>query len=603
MSFASSAAHSIDHLLVIDDNEAIHADFRKLFAPPQRDRELHELTAELFGDEPARTAEPEYCLHCASQGEAGFALLRERLAEGIRFSAAFVDMRMPPGWDGVTTIEHLWQADPDLPVVICTAYSDHTWQEIARRLGTSDQLFILKKPFDEIEVRQLAASLRENRHNRELKSQQVQQLSSAVLHQTERLQEVERDADHLIAVLPSLLIALDEFGCVTRINGVAEQILSVSAAESMGRPFLKLPIPWVDVQPLREALAEDAGGVSRLLECRIQHPREGLRMIEFSLQPLHPGRSSQARLITGNDVTVQRLAQSQLEQSRKMESIGQLAAGVAHEINTPMQYISDNVRYVASAFDHFQPLLDSLLRAWDEGSGDASRPGLPDPSLAAPPKKLRGLLKQIPGALADCIEGVENVSRIIAAMKEFSHPGSDEASAVDLHHALNSTITVARNEWKYVADVTTDFAPGELHVIGLAAELNQAFLNIIVNAAHAIGGRIARGEMERGAIHIATRRDGDSIEVHIADNGGGIPAAIQHRVFEPFFTTKPVGKGTGQGLAIAFDVIQRKHGGRVSFEVVEGEGTTFILSIPCQGPAAEEITPQTAVESLPTPRV
>jgi signal transduction histidine kinase len=188
--------------------------------------------------------------------------------------------------------------------------------------------------------------------------------------------------------------------------------------------------------------------------------------------------------------------------------------------------------------------------------------------------------REIPLAVQQSLQGVSHVSRIVSAMKEFSHPGSVEKMAVDLNHAIEMTVTVARNEWKYVAEVVTDFAPGLPPVQCLPGEFNQVILNLIVNAAHAIGDVVEPKEGEKGTIRISTRLDGDWVEIRISDTGTGIPEAIRHRIFDPFFTTKGVGKGTGQGLAIARSVVVDKHGGTVAFESEMGRGTTFIIRLP-----------------------
>jgi signal transduction histidine kinase len=176
-------------------------------------------------------------------------------------------------------------------------------------------------------------------------------------------------------------------------------------------------------------------------------------------------------------------------------------------------------------------------------------------------------------------EGVNRVAGIVRAMKRFSHPGPAEKIPTDIHQAIESTILVSRNEWKYVADLTTDFEPGMPLVPCIAGEFNQVILNLIVNAAHAIADAI-KGSGGKGAIRIGTRNNGGFAEIRVSDTGSGIPEAIRSKVFDPFFTTKPVGKGTGQGLAIAHSVIVQKHRGTIRFETENGKGTTFVIQLP-----------------------
>jgi signal transduction histidine kinase len=179
---------------------------------------------------------------------------------------------------------------------------------------------------------------------------------------------------------------------------------------------------------------------------------------------------------------------------------------------------------------------------------------------------------------------VERVAKIVRAMKEFSHPGSKDKAAVNLNQSIESTITVARSEWKYVADLILDLEPSLTPVQCVPGEFNQVIMNLVINAAHTIADVVGDGSQGKGLITISTRRDGDWVEIRIQDTGKGIPKEIQHRMFEPFFTTKAVGKGTGQGLAMARSVIVEKHGGTITFETEEGRGTTFTIRLPMNPP-------------------
>ena len=198
------------------------------------------------------------------------------------------------------------------------------------------------------------------------------------------------------------------------------------------------------------------------------------------------------------------------------------------------------------------------------------------------------LLAEIPKAVQQSLEGIGRVASIVRAMKEFSHPGTGQKSAVDLNHAIECTITVARNEWKYVAEVVTDFDPHLPPVPCLAGEFNQVILNLIINATHTIADVVGDGSQGKGTITIRTRHAGQWAEIQVRDTGAGIPENIRNRIFEPFFTTKGVGKGTGQGLAISRSVIVDKHGGTLGFETQVGQGTTFTLRLPLNPPPADQ---------------
>ncbi|NGO38143.1 PAS domain S-box protein [Limisphaera ngatamarikiensis] len=273
----------------------------------------------------------------------------------------------------------------------------------------------------------------------------------------------------------------------------------------------------------------------------------------------------------------------QLRQAQKMEAIGQLAAGIAHEINTPMQYVGDNTRFVQDAFQQMSGLLQtirSLLSSSDPAR--ACEQLIEELLRRAREADLEYLLEEVPRAIDQTLQGVERVTKIVRAMKEFAHPGSAQKTPTDINHAIETTVTVSRNEWKYVADMELDLDPNLPPVPCLPGEFNQAMLNLIVNAAHAIADRLGHHPTTKGRITIQTRRQGAWVEIRVSDTGCGIPEAIRDRIFEPFFTTKPVGRGSGQGLTIVRNVIVDKHGGTIDFETEVGRGTTFILRLPLQ---------------------
>ena len=569
------------NLLVVDDNEQIQNDFQKIFGTDDDIVSMSELEAEFFGTEETTTEKVKYQLTVASQGQEAFELLKEAQQNGTEFGMAFVDMRMPPGWDGVETIEHLWQVDADLQVVICTAYSDHSWEEITQRLGTSDRLLILKKPFDNVEIIQLANTLSEKRRLLNESRARMAHLEEVVHVQEGELKAAHEDAELLISSISSMLVSLDQNGNVSRWNPVAEKLFHLSAKQVVGKPFAELAITWQDREKLLNAIGNDSIDGPVHEEFCFVDQADVMRTLEIMIYPIIHGETSPARLLLGSDVTIQRALQVQLDQSQRLESVGQLAAGVAHEINTPMQYIGDNVRYVSESLDRMSPILDCL-------------PVLADPNISEEQlleirkkfptnlkkSKIVNSLKEIPSALLDSMSGIDSVSKIVAAMKEFSHPGSQQMSRVDVNHVLDSAMTVTKSEWKLVADVQLDLDPSLPSIAGFSSELNQTFLNIIVNAAHAIADQNAAPNM--GLIEIKTRQVEDMVEITIQDTGGGIPADVRHRVFEPFFTTKDVGKGTGQGLAIAHNIVTQKHSGKIWFDVEEGVGTTFHIQLPLE---------------------
>ena len=273
--------------------------------------------------------------------------------------------------------------------------------------------------------------------------------------------------------------------------------------------------------------------------------------------------------------------QTRLLQAHKLEAIGQLAAGIAHEINTPTQYVTDNVAFLSRAFEKLCDLVFSSRELLaDKKAGRCSPEVLARVEAIFAGGRIDYILAEAPKALEQSMDGLHRVASIVAAMKDFSHPSAGEKAPCDLGEAISSTVTVATNEWKYVAEMETIFDPELPLVRCLRDEVNQVILNLIVNAAHAIDAVVLGGSAGKGTIRIETRYDDGWAEIRVSDTGCGIPESARERVFDPFFTTKPVGKGTGQGLAIAYAVIVEKHGGEISFETELGRGTTFIVRLP-----------------------
>jgi signal transduction histidine kinase len=314
----------------------------------------------------------------------------------------------------------------------------------------------------------------------------------------------------------------------------------------------------------------------------------GDRWVECSIDPILDDAGNLAGAVhIISDVTESKQAeesrarmQTQLLQAQKLESIGQLAAGIAHEINTPTQYSGDNISFLQGACGSVWSLIEKyremLARA---KAGQLTSEDICETETLANQMDLDFLSVEVPKAIEQSLEGIGQISTIVGAMKEFSHPGPANKVPADINKCLASTVTISRNEWKYVADVSTDCDESLPHVPCLQGEFNQAVLNLILNAAHAIGD-VVGSSGEKGKITVSTRRDGDWAEIRIADTGTGIPEAVRERIFEPFFTTKDVGKGTGQGLAICRSAIVDKMGGTISFETELGHGTTFIIRLP-----------------------
>jgi signal transduction histidine kinase/HAMP domain-containing protein len=294
--------------------------------------------------------------------------------------------------------------------------------------------------------------------------------------------------------------------------------------------------------------------------------------------------SPETKIIRGlmQDVTELRRLGRELTAAQKLESVGRLAAGVAHEINTPVQYVSDNIQFIRASMAQVYSVVlayRDLCKTIDSG-GDVAA-AAQRAARAEIDNELDYLMKDAPLALEGAIEGLGRIATIVRSMKEFAHPDQAEKSFADLNQAIQSTLVIAHNEYKYVAEVTTQL--GELPLVQCyLGEINQVVLNLIINAAHAISD-VVKDTGNLGRLSIRTHYDAGAVEISITDSGGGIPEPVRNRIFDPFFTTKEVGKGTGQGLAIARSIIVKKHGGTLRFETEAGKGTTFFIRLPVAG--------------------
>ncbi|MEN6449446.1 MAG: response regulator [Thermoguttaceae bacterium] len=317
----------------------------------------------------------------------------------------------------------------------------------------------------------------------------------------------------------------------------------------------------------------------------------------IDLLPLVIARAiEQRRLIDERERMAQELVRVQ-----RMEAIGQLAAGIAHEINTPTQYIAENAKFLRGAFADIGAALDAfdrLLQAAQAGS--VSEELLKQTETAVREADLGYLTREIPEAIEQSLEGVEHVANIVGTMREFSHPANGQKQPVDLNHAIEGAITLSHSEWNHVARVVTDFDPEMPLVACLPTELNIAIVNLLINAAQAVAEASHNDADGLGTITVRTRYEPPWVEIRIEDTGVGIPPEIHSRIFDLFFTTKEVGRGTGQGLPRVHAVVVDRHGGTIRFETEVGKGTAFIVRLPVEEPAeppAEDVGQQAAIVS------
>jgi PAS domain S-box-containing protein len=458
---------------------------------------------------------------------------------------------------------------------------------------------VLKKPFSSVEALQIACALSEKWTLTRQARTQLADTERIVEERTRALRETEQRFRQIAENIEGIFwMATPDLRETLYLSPGAERILGRSQASLAAEPrsWLGHAQPE-DEEVARQFFEQVAAGESAESELRVAHGDGGTRWLRNRCFPVRDEGGQFVRVCgIAEDITARREADEerrmmelQLRHAQKMESIGQLAAGIAHEINTPTQYIGDNMHFVQDGFRDLGALLAAQGRLLAAVKAGAVPPELvTEVEAAAKTADVEYLAEEMPKAIDQSLQGVKRVAKIVGAMKEFSHPGTNEKTPIDLNRAIESTVTVATNEWKYVADLVTEFDPALPQVPCLPGEFNQVILNIVVNASHAIGDVVGDGAKGKGTITISTRLDGDAAEIRIRDSGTGMPEHVKARIFDPFFTTKGVGRGTGQGLAIAHSVMVDKHGGSIRVESEPGKGTTFILRLPLQAAVAEK---------------
>lgn len=406
-----------------------------------------------------------------------------------------------------------------------------------------------------------------------------------------KLAEEEKDTltNERLQILDSAsegIYGVDLNGYVTFLNRSAEKMFGRTSAEVLGKKSHELfhhtrpdgtAYPAEDC-PVNEVLAT---GAERQVDNEYFWRVDGSSFaVDYSAHPVSTAGRITGAVVCFNDITDRKRMEIELRHAQKLESVGALAAGIAHEINTPIQFIGDNTRFLQDAFRDTMKLVDQCdVVCCEVASGAVHKESVEAAKETRKKTDWDYLRTEVPRAMEQMLDGVGRVAQIVRAMKEFSHVDrSAEKIPADINKALESTLVVARNELKYVAEIETEF--GELPpVLCHLGDLNQVFLNLLVNAAHAIGDANKKsGEM--GQIHVRTRTDGNCAEIAISDSGTGIPEGIRNKIFDPFFTTKQVGKGSGQGLALARAIVVEKHGGTLTYETEVGKGTTFYVRLP-----------------------
>jgi PAS domain S-box-containing protein len=387
-----------------------------------------------------------------------------------------------------------------------------------------------------------------------------QDLATALAHERSLLRT-------MIDLIPAFIYAKDVGSRFIAMNAALARNMGTTPEEAMGKTDFEFHTPELarKFYSDEQEMLRSGQSIIDLEEPGFDQVTGQPRTVVTSKVPLRDENGTVIGLIgVGFDITERKRAEQRLAAGEKLESIGRLAAGVAHEINTPIQFLNDSVYFIREA-------MQDLLAHNAKLTALLPTPPEPDPEI-------EDLKVELPPALDRVVDGLARIAEIVRSMKEFSHADQEEKSRVDLNRAIASTLVIARTEYKYVADVQTEFANELPFVTCHGGQINQVVLNLVVNAAHAIE-EVVRGTGRKGLIKVRTHVEGGEVVISVSDTGRGIPEAIRTRIFDPFFTTKEVGKGTGQGLSIAHNVI-KAHGGKLEFVTEIGKGTTFFVRLP-----------------------
>ncbi len=395
----------------------------------------------------------------------------------------------------------------------------------------------------------------------------------------DKLVQTNKKIQTLFDSLPFILIAIDLEDKIVEWNPMAEIFLGLRKADVLNKKLeeIKHKIELKEILDLKISL----GVEQKELRYKRSDGRVGfldVRMIDLRTSE---ATEEEMLLIIAQDITEFKIMQGQLAQAQKLEAIGQLATGIAHEINTPAQYVSDNLYFLQENFPQLKSLYSEII---------STLKTIPNLKLKALLSKIEEedvefYLQEFPLAIEQALDGIKRIAEIVQSMKQFAHPGTREKVYTDLNKAIENAKVVTRNSWKYVADLELNLDPNLPLVKCYPSEINQVLLNMIVNAADAIKEKIGeKGKKgEKGKIIITTKSFGNKVKIYIEDTGTGIPEELREKIFEPFFTTKAVGKGTGQGLSLAHSIIVNKHKGFIAVESEVGKGTTFIIELPVDG--------------------
>jgi len=585
MNLTPQASQPHNHrILIIDDNPSIHEDFRKILGPADAKlaEELDATEASLFGDHAGSSSAQNFRIDSAFQGQEGLEKVRAACAEGAPYAVAFVDVRMPPGWDGIETISRIWKEFPDLQIVICTAYSDYSWDEIAKSVGNTDKMLVLKKPFDNVEVLQMAHALSKKWQLTQMGRKQMEELDALVNQRTAELRAANARLTGEVAERAAAEEALrrseERFSkafhsspvpmAIQRPEGKACLDANISFLELVGASreavLAGSTTFWADESTptvLRQELA--ARHAVRNLAATIRTTSDETREVLVAAENLELGNAPYHLLIL-QDITDRVRLENELRQAQKMEAVGRLAAGVAHDFNNILTVILGN-----TSTQLRNPRLD---------------------------KKLTCSLTQVQRA-------AERATGLTRQLLAYSRKQILQRRPLALNEVVEQTVAMLRRLIGEHIALDMQLAPDLPPIFADPSNVEQVIMNLALNARDAMpdGGKLTlattRVEIDKASrARNPESQLGPYICLAVKDTGYGMDAATVGRIFEPFFTTKDPGQGTGMGLATVYGVL-KQHGGWIEVDTALGRGTTIRTFFPLSSEGF--VAPSVKSENLP----
>lgn len=503
-----------------------------------------------------------------------------RILEANEPIVAFLDWMMPD-MSGIEIVKGIRREKPESPIYLILVTAKAEKEDLIEGLEAGADDYVIK-PFNSDELRsRMYAGIR------------ILELQEKIARRAEdKLANKVKENEELITAIHSGLLAIDHEDRIIFCNAPTETLFKGLANLSIGTNFFECGLNW-NWGEISKAIALCRAKKRRvhLHELHFTNGRGDRPCLSISISPFRQQISQSGALLVIEDISERRDMEASLQRSARLESIGRLASGVAKEINMPMQAISENLRFLRDCFQDLEPMVRESIRLVDENDGACRECAMKaDSALAALTAQVETLdvgylSAEVPAAFKQSLEGLERISALARAMQIFSQT-SQERVLVDVNELLHSVVTIARGHWQNCADVNLQLWKEQLPVLCYPGDLNQAFLNLIINAAQAISERKPVEGARRGRIRIATREQEDAVVVEIEDNGVGIHPDVRERVYDAFFTTRETGDGSGQGLTISRQAIVDKHDGRIEFDSRVGIGTIFTVRLPIARAAA-----------------